>query len=168
MSRKTGGKFPSDYIELNVGRRFVTAKGTDAGAVPGPVFRALPFEPGFGPRLHPFRTKFFERGHRSLFANTYFSLCKRRSVRCFHLSRYLVVALLGRLANELPLPHEFVPIHAAGTTLPTLAACFIHPVTVTPSFVDHGFSFFSPPLGLAPFRIRLLRVAFQCVPARSL
>src|ERR1700694_5234925 len=69
---------------------------------------------------------------------------------CFHLPCNLVVALLGRLTNELSLPHELVPIHAARTTLPTLAARSIHPFTVTPSFVDHSFSFFSRPLRLAP------------------
>src|SRR6266404_3941587 len=86
----------------------------------------------------------------------------------FHLTCNFIVALLGGLADELSLPHEFVPVDAARAPLAALAACFVRALVIAPTFVDHDFSFLPLPFGLPPFLAHLLRVALSCFAARAL
>src|SRR5579862_9926140 len=59
-------------------------------------------------------------------------------MRSFYLAGNFVISLLGRLAYELSLPHEFVPVDTTRPTLAALAACEVRTILVASTPVDHG------------------------------
>jgi hypothetical protein len=92
---------------------------------------------GFSPRLEAVGAKVGQRRHNFLFADAQFALCQRRAVNGFHVASHFIVALLGGLADELAVPHEFIPVDAARAALTTIAAHSIRPFFVATAFVNH-------------------------------
>jgi hypothetical protein len=94
-------------------------------------------------------------------------------VRRLHLPRDLIVALLGRLADELALPHELVPVDATGASLTALLASTVRSELALSTPVDHrsvllgrcpsGRSLFPPPF--RPSSWLLFDVVDLCKPS---
>src|SRR5262249_4562723 len=127
---------------------------------------------GFHPRLKAFLAELRESWRGLLLSDPNLTLGQAGTVRRFHLASQIFVALLRGLANELALPHEFVPVHATGTTCATFAAGTIRAFLVTSSLVDHFLPRFCLPLPLGrppslPFSREVLALRFDRTEPRQ-
>src|SRR5216684_4550783 len=138
MCSKIGQRFARNLVEPGICKGPVALNGSQAYPIPvEPGLGRRFLERGFRPRLETVFDELFESRRDFFVSQPNFSLCQRCAVCGFHLPSHLVIALLSGLPDELALPHELVPIDAAGAPLAALLALPLGIELTFPALVDH-------------------------------